>query len=406
MKFTINDPKFDELVSDEMKSGTIRPTLAHFEFEEFMRRVAEDNLVRSNRAYSNVGEFLSLVYRYAEKIYGENSICSNNPYRGIIAMNLIDHYVTPNLIKMRFFVILDTISLLRPDYTLIRDYLNGLVREWFTTEGNLEKVDRKNRNRIQTGIMKLVHAVMYEYHDDLIIFSSPCSGALFRTELILGRCPICDEGCDTLANPKTMMIDYDRHFVVGISDRFNIYNVLIRDMIANSVRWSDHPLPINILMEWWNTLTKLYGRHATAEILLTLVITNHTPVPTWFIDEIADAIGGDYRALIPTPLQYYKPEPTQFMFTLLRFCEINQFDSNTVHKILTICYNYEAFDVFRHMKFDDFVKELRLNQERLTPIPDVVYNESLPAKTLFEMNIDGVTTGLIGNGPYVNNIII
>ena len=77
MKFTINDPKFDELVSDEMKSGTIRPTLAHFEFEEFMRRVAEDNLVRSNRAYSNVGEFLSLVYRYAEKIYGENSICCN-----------------------------------------------------------------------------------------------------------------------------------------------------------------------------------------------------------------------------------------------------------------------------------------------------------------------------------------
>ena len=139
MKFTISDPKFNELVSEEMKSGTITPERARFEFEEFVKNVSEYNLVKSNRKYSNVGDFLDLVYAYAEKIYGEWSIHSENPYRGYVVMNLIDHYVTPNLIKMRVETMSMLINLLHPEYSLIRDYLIAWVGGIFNRRDILER---------------------------------------------------------------------------------------------------------------------------------------------------------------------------------------------------------------------------------------------------------------------------
>ena len=357
MKFTISDPKFNELVSEEMKSGTITPERARFEFEEFVKNVSEYNLVKSNRKYSNVGDFLDLVYAYAEKIYGEWSIHSENPYRGYVVMNLIDHYVTPNLIKMRVETMSMLINLLHPEYSLIRDYLNGLVREYFTPEGYLEKIDKRNLNRIQNGIMKLVRVVINEYRSNLRVFSEFGSSTTIRTEAIVGYDTSLAKAAEKQKKSKRMLIDYDHNFVIGISNRFNIYNVLLRDVITNSALWCDYPIPITILTEWWTELIRIYHHHASAEIMLTVIITNRTPVPPTFIPMISYDICDDYRALIPTSQKYYKPGPWYLIFDLLRFNEINQFDEDTLNKLLTVCYHYETFEVFRSTTLDKFIQE-------------------------------------------------
>ena len=250
MKFTISDPKFNELVSEEMKSGTITPGRAHYEFEEFMKNVSEHNLVKSNQKYSNVADFLDLVYAYAEKIYGEWSIHSENLYRGYVVMNLIDRYVTPNLIKMRIGTMEMLIDLLRPEYALIKDYLNGLVKEYFTPGENLDKIDKRNLNRVQNGIMKLVRVVVNVYRNNLRVFSEFGSDTTIRTEAIIGYGTSLAKAAEKQKKSKKMLIDYDRNFVIGISDRFNLYTVLLRDVITNPIWWCDYPIPITILTEW------------------------------------------------------------------------------------------------------------------------------------------------------------
>lgn len=404
MKFTISDPKFNELVSEEMKSGTITPGRAHYEFEEFMKNVSEHNLVKSNQKYSNVADFLDLVYAYAEKIYGEWSIHSENLYRGYVVMNLIDRYVTPNLIKMRIGTMEMLIDLLRPEYALIKDYLNGLVKEYFTPEGNLDKIDKRNLNRVQNGIMKLVRVIVNVYRNNLRVFSEFGSDTTIRTEAIIGYDTSLAKATEKQKKSKKMLIDYDRNFVIGISDRFNLYTVLLRDVITNPIWWCDYPIPITILTEWWNDLVKIYGRHAAAEIILTVIITNHTPVPPRFIHTISHDIGDDYRALIPTSQQYYKPKPGYLIFDLIKFNEINQFDDDTLNKLLTICYHYEIFEIFRSVTFDEFVEEFHSETKRLRPLPAYIVANCAPAKEFSELDLDGVTTGLFGNDRYINNI--
>lgn len=406
MKFTISDPKFNELVSEEMKSGIITPERARFEFSGFMKNVSEYNLVRSNKEYSNVADFLNLVYAYAEKIYGEGSIHSENPYRGYVVMNLIDHYVTPNLIKMRVETMSILINLLHPEYSLIRDYLNGLVREYFTPEGYLERIDKRNLNRIQNGIMKLVRVVINEYRSNLRVFSEFGSGTAIRTEVVVGYDTPLVKSAERQKRSKKMLIDYDHNFVVGISDRFNLHVVLLRDVITNSPLWSEYPISITILTEWWNELIEIYGHHAAAEIMLAVIVSNHTPVPPRFIHTIAYDIGDDCRALIPTSQQYYKPKSGYLLFDLIRFNETNQFDEDTLNELLTICYHYETFGIFRSATFDEFVEDFHSSTKRFKPLPAPIVANCAPAKEFSELNIGGVTTGLFKNKRYINAIDI
>lgn len=69
MKLSINDLNLEELLSDELLDGEELYD-AEAEFEDFMQTVIEDDLIRTGSKNNNFKDLVSIIYAYAEAIYG------------------------------------------------------------------------------------------------------------------------------------------------------------------------------------------------------------------------------------------------------------------------------------------------------------------------------------------------
>lgn len=395
MKLSINDLNLEELLSDELLDGEELYD-AEAEFEDFMQTVIEDDLIRTGSKNNNLKDLVSIIYAYAEAIYGKLAIANSNPYRGYIIIDLLDSYIVPHLAKIRIEALSEIIEALYPDYVLIRNYLNQLILTYLSDD---KKFSTKDRTRFTNAITKLVRVVIQNYQSSVYIMNSYGSTLTTRIENALG----CGEMEDDEPLPKFdahMIVGYDKELIPINTKQFNIYTTLIRGLLDNATWYHDLPLTTPVLYEWWNILKDVYGDHATAEIMLTLVLSCRIPVLEEFMRDVTRGIGDDYRALIPTSQQFYKPRTGNLVMAIVEFNEVSQLEEGTLHWLYDFCYRYETFGVFRVASFDKFVEEIDNFKKQLKLQPRFVVERSLFAREFATFGLSGRPLALGQSDPY------
>lgn len=395
MKLSINDLNLEELLSDELLDGEELYD-AEAEFEDFMQTVIEDDLIRTGSKNNNFKDLVSIIYAYAEAIYGKMAIDNSNPYRGYIIIDLLDKYIVSHLAKIRIEALSEIIEALYPDYVLIRNYLNRLILTYLSDD---KKFSAKDRTRFTNAITKLVRVVIQNYQSSVYIMNSYGSTLTTRIENALG----CGEMENDEPVPKFdthMIVGYDKELIPINTKQFNIYTTLIRGLLDNAVWYHDLPLTTPVLYDWWNILKDVYGDHAAAEIMLTLVLSCRIPVLEEFVRDVIRGIGDDYRALIPTSQQFYKPHTGNLVMTIVEFNEVSQLEGGTLHWLYDFCYRYETFGVFRVASFDKFIEEINNFKKQLKPQPGFVVERSLLAREFATFGLSGRPLALGQSDPY------